>query len=50
MRITTLFIAGFALAASAFVATMLVSPPMSEAAAVTDGTAPASTPLVFVGP
>jgi hypothetical protein len=32
MRIATLFTAGFALAASAFVATMLVSPPTSNAA------------------
>ena len=50
MRIATLFTAGFALAAAAFVATMLTSPPTSEAAAVTNGTATASTPLVLVGP
>lgn len=31
MRIVTLFTAGFALAAAAFVATMLVSPPTSVA-------------------
>jgi hypothetical protein len=31
MRIVTLFTAGFALAAVAFVATMLVSPPTTEA-------------------
>lgn len=31
MRIMTLFTAGFALAAAAFVATMLISPPTSEA-------------------
>ncbi|GJE14734.1 hypothetical protein [Methylobacterium longum] len=31
MRISTLFIAGFILAATAFVTTMLVSPPTSEA-------------------
>jgi hypothetical protein len=50
MRIVPLFIAGFILAASAFVATMLISPPTSEAAAVANGTATASTPLVLVGP
>jgi hypothetical protein len=33
MKIGTLFTAGFALAASAFVATMLVSPPTTEASA-----------------
>ena len=35
MRIATLFTAGFALAAAAFVATMLVSPPTTEASVKT---------------
>ena len=35
MRIATLFTAGFALAAAAFVATMLFSPPVTEASVKT---------------
>lgn len=37
MRITTLFTAGFLLAAAAFVTTMLVSPPTSEASIAAPG-------------
>ncbi|MGH1587837.1 hypothetical protein ACRBEV_05145 [Methylobacterium phyllosphaerae] len=49
MRMLQLFIAGFMLATAMFVTTMLTSPPTSEAA-VKDGGAAASTPLVLVGP
>ncbi|MGH1587718.1 hypothetical protein ACRBEV_04360 [Methylobacterium phyllosphaerae] len=45
-----LFTADFLLAAAMFVTTMLTAPPTSEAAAVTNITATASTPLVLVGP
>jgi hypothetical protein len=50
MRMLQLFTAGFLLAIAMFVTTMLTAPPTSEAAAVTTGTATASTPLVLVGP
>ncbi|MDN3571899.1 hypothetical protein [Methylobacterium longum] len=49
MGVLQLFTAGFVLATAMFVSTMLTAPPTSEAA-VTNGTAPASTPLVLVGP
>ena len=45
MRIATLFTAGFALAAAAFVATMLVSPPVTEAS---DKTAVSRTEAVTI--
>jgi hypothetical protein len=50
MRMLQLFMAGFLLAAVVFVTTMLTSPPTSEAAAVMNDTARASTPLVLIGP
>ena len=39
MRIVTLFTAGFAVAAAAFVATMLISPPTSVASSASSRTA-----------
>lgn len=50
MRLAHLFTAGFLLAASLFVATMLVSPPTSRAASTAGDPASESTPLVLVGP
>ncbi|MDP4027110.1 hypothetical protein Q8W71_31490 [Methylobacterium sp. NEAU 140] len=50
MRAVQLFTAGFLLASALFVTTMLVAPPISEAAVASGETAPASTPLELVGP
>jgi hypothetical protein len=50
MRIAQLFTAGFLLASALFVATMLVSPPISQAASEAGAPASEPTPLVLVGP
>lgn len=50
MGAVQLVTAGFLLATAMFVTTMLVSPPISEAAETDGSTEAAPTPLVLVGP
>lgn len=50
MPLTHLLAASLSLAITMFAAVMLVDPPTSEASVTVESPAPATTPLVLVGP